>query len=252
MLAVMISKPFEGVGLYTQMHNALLDATMPMVSGNAWKILCMIVRQTKGWKRDECDISYKDILLHTGISSRTTISKALDELLTLELIIVSKPHAEYEKYKYSLNKDATIEWMPRNLCSTENGLQSASRSPENGLACSPENGLINKKEENKKKEEERPGRDDGISNALREIYPGYQDDFKTIMKLAAVAHQFNAKPADVQRFPAWLKANHPKRANTPFAFRDHFHESLSAPKPTTAPAASTAPDWYRKLYEAAQ
>lgn len=93
---------------------------------------------------------------------------------------------------------------------------------------------------------------DDLGEVLEEIYPGHATNFKVMRELHDLVVRVKGTTADVRKFSGWLKAHYPMKANTVFTFKDLFHESLSAPKPTTAPAASQAPDWYRKLYEAAQ
>ena len=41
-------KPFEGG--WFPIHNAVFDVIMPSLSPNGWKILCVAIRQTLGWR----------------------------------------------------------------------------------------------------------------------------------------------------------------------------------------------------------
>lgn len=73
---------------------------------------------------------------------------------------------------------------------------------------------------------------DDLGSALENMYPGYATDFRTMRSLADLVIRLKASTVDVLRFGDWLKAAHPKKANTIFAFRDLFHESLqTAPLP---------------------
>ena len=106
-------KPFASHNCHTQFHNALLDAVMPVVSANAWKLLCFIVRQTDGWNREEMGLSYDDLRAGTGIRSKATVSEGLKELLGLGLLGRAR-RDEQSEMRYSLNLDAEIPWMPKN------------------------------------------------------------------------------------------------------------------------------------------
>jgi len=80
-------KPFQAP--YTMVHNYVIDHIMPDLSPNAWKVLCVAIRQTIGWQdeatesgRRESDvITYSQFQRQTGIVSRGTLSRALKECL---------------------------------------------------------------------------------------------------------------------------------------------------------------------------
>ena len=127
-----------------QLPNAFVDEMLCKLSGNACKIYLLIVRKTRGWHKEADKISYSQIQKYTGVNSRTTISKALDELLDSGLIIMQNGNKNSSN-EYRLNDDfcSKNEQEPspkngqdKNWTSPENGLA----SPENGLQPSPENG----------------------------------------------------------------------------------------------------------------
>lgn len=147
-----IVRPFDSHGCLTQFHNALLDSVMPNVSPNAWKILCLIIRQTVGWQREDAGISYGTIQRATGIGSRTTVSAALKELQELQLIERGRDDEQVEM-SYRLNRSAEVEWQPQISAASPvqkmNIPQSRKwtrPSSKNGLPPSPENGLHIRKE----------------------------------------------------------------------------------------------------------
>lgn len=109
-----IVKPFASHKCTTLLHNALLDTIMPLISGNAWKLLCLVVRQTDGWNREEIGLSYRDLLKGMGVGSRSTVSSALTELEPLNVLLVT-PGEQWEESKYRLNLDVDIEWEPINF-----------------------------------------------------------------------------------------------------------------------------------------
>lgn len=149
---------FDHKRYYTTLHNALFDVVMPNVSGNAWKLICLIVRQTKGWDRDDVGMSYRDLLAGLGVASRATVASAIKELEPFNLLETSQA-SEWEETHYRLNLDADIEWEPVNFGQpvTKNGTASVTKnvtSPvtENGTAPVTETVLFNKKEEREKRE----------------------------------------------------------------------------------------------------
>lgn len=120
-----------------QLPNAFVDEMLCKLSGNACKIYLLIVRKTRGWHKEADRISYSQIQKSTGLNSRTTISKALDELIDLGLII-KEQGSQKSSNEYKLNDDfcTAKDEQP----SPENGLDKKCTSPENELA-SPKNGL---------------------------------------------------------------------------------------------------------------
>lgn len=125
---------------YTQFSNDALDSLMCKVSANCWKIICVAIRKTYGWHKKTDRISFSQFKEATGISSSTTISKAISEALGLGIF---KRKAAGQGFTYSLNLEFS--------CSTESGpVQKMDRSrkwtgtsPENGQVepkTSPENG----------------------------------------------------------------------------------------------------------------
>ncbi len=74
-------KPFTDQGHYTEVHNLAFDYIMPRVSGSAWKVLCFIIRQTRGWGKKSEFLPYEAIKTGTGIKTDATVSKALQELM---------------------------------------------------------------------------------------------------------------------------------------------------------------------------
>lgn len=87
-----------------QVPNAFVDEMLDKISGNACKIYLLIVRKTRGWNKEADRISYTQIQKYTGINHRATISKAIDELLEMGLIIVAKGN-EKSSNEYRLNDD---------------------------------------------------------------------------------------------------------------------------------------------------
>lgn len=106
---------FSSHGCTTNLHHVLIDSVMPRISGNAWKLLCLIARQTDGWNREEIGLSYRDLIAGMGVSSRATVAAAIKELEPLNLLVLKVGRSQWEETTYSLNLDAEAEWQPRNF-----------------------------------------------------------------------------------------------------------------------------------------
>lgn len=109
-------KVFTGHACTTSFHNALLDVVMPELSPTAWKLLCVLIRQTTGWEREQQGASYAMLMEATGIESKATIAAAIRELVDYryELIRII-PGTQHEPSLYAINRDVDIDWTPRNF-----------------------------------------------------------------------------------------------------------------------------------------
>jgi len=74
-------KPFSLEGPCTAISNILLDEAMQTLSPAAWKVVCAAVRWAK------YQITYPTFLQLTGIRSKTTLRKAIQEALKAEYIV---------------------------------------------------------------------------------------------------------------------------------------------------------------------
>ena len=143
---------------YIKFSNALIDYAMPKLSGNAFKLLTFIIRKTKGWQKDWDRISYSQMTEGTGIKSRSTLSKVIEELLDEGCIFRKKSNNDtgLDEFEYSLNRSYTLSFP-----SPKNGLGNIEiPSPEIVLVQkmdypSPKNGLaLVQKMDTQKKEKE--------------------------------------------------------------------------------------------------
>jgi len=144
-----VIKPFDAGGWFP-IHNAVFDVIMPELSPNAWKVLCVAIRQTWGWmadtngdpkeRRKSDEISYSQFQEKTGIGGRSTLSRAIQECLDkrylLRVQVGKHPGTGKAIYAYSLNTEYEIS-----DASLEMGLAA---SPKMGLAASPKMGLATK------------------------------------------------------------------------------------------------------------
>jgi phage replication O-like protein O len=91
---------------YTILHNTIFDEIMSKCTSAEWKVLCVILRKTRGWQKDSDFISYSQIRELSGIASNSTIQKAIDGLVEKELIIL-KVGDVVTTNKFQLNKNYT-------------------------------------------------------------------------------------------------------------------------------------------------
>lgn len=114
-----MTKPFEPPK-HTQFSNDAIDNIMREVSPNAWKIITVAIRKTYGWHKESDTISLSQFQEITGIASRQTLVKALNEVLDKGILIRKKSGMSYE---YQLNQeygnctDTSTETVP--VSSTE-------------------------------------------------------------------------------------------------------------------------------------
>ena len=113
-------QPFDTRDNFTKFHNYTLDHIMPSLPPNAWKVLCFIIRKTKGWGKEIEQLSYSLIRQGTGIKSDETMRAALKELIDREYVIVGRG-GQFDANTYSLNtayKAPTTE-IVEDDCTTE-------------------------------------------------------------------------------------------------------------------------------------
>lgn len=69
------------------MDNYILDYIMPQVKPNAWKILCLIIREIGGeFYSVAAQLSFDQIRQRTGISSDETINNSIKQLISKKYI----------------------------------------------------------------------------------------------------------------------------------------------------------------------
>ena len=77
----------------TPFPNVLIDAFMPKLKDTEWRVLCVVVRQTLGWKaagghrKGQDWLSHSQLKLRTG-RSNTAVSEAIQGLVERGLIAV--------------------------------------------------------------------------------------------------------------------------------------------------------------------
>jgi phage replication O-like protein O len=101
-------QPFADDGGYTCFTNYVLDVVMPSLPPNAWKVLCLVIRKTRGWNKEKDRLSYSQIAEGTGIDSDATIRSALKLLIERKFVIANQGSA-WKAMAYSLNSALEIE-----------------------------------------------------------------------------------------------------------------------------------------------
>ena len=89
---------------FTVLHNVIFDDIMKQCTPGEWKVLCAILRKTRGWQKDSDYISYSQIRDMTGIASSATIKSAIHGLEKKNLIGL-KPGNTHTPNNYTLNTD---------------------------------------------------------------------------------------------------------------------------------------------------
>lgn len=97
-------KPFADP-THTQFSNDALDYILPVCSPACWKLLSAIIRKTKGWHKDEDELSYSQLEALTGMT-RPTVAGAVKEALSAGYVKRTKSGISF---KYSLNKEFELD-----------------------------------------------------------------------------------------------------------------------------------------------
>jgi hypothetical protein len=100
--------PFAEQGNWTAVHNSVFDVMMPELPPNAFKVLCFVIRKTRGWKKDSDQLSYTQIAAGTGIKSPSTLREALKSLGERGYILASSK-SKWDATSYRLNTALEIE-----------------------------------------------------------------------------------------------------------------------------------------------
>lgn len=93
-------KPFERQGHFTAVDNVIIDKILPFISGNAWKVLSLILRRNH---EDSVSVSYVQISEGTGIGYGA-LRSATRELWGIGLVIIRKTN-KVGTLSYEINQD---------------------------------------------------------------------------------------------------------------------------------------------------
>jgi hypothetical protein len=154
-------RPFDSGGWFP-VHNAIFDVVMPSLSPNAWKILCVAIRQTLGWvadpdgdpqQRKEWDrISYSQFQEKAGLVSKATTQRALEECLEAGYLIRRQEGTYRGKpaFAYALNRDYEVELPSTTPVSgaVTTPVSGAVTTPVSGAVTTPVSGVTKQRETN--------------------------------------------------------------------------------------------------------
>ncbi len=102
-------KPFSEQKFFTVFNNAVLDHMMPQLAPTSWMVLCYIIRKTIGWHKESDELSLNNIVDGTSIKSKTTVIKALDDLVSRGWVMVTeRPNDHVTPNTYALNLDLEV------------------------------------------------------------------------------------------------------------------------------------------------
>jgi hypothetical protein len=148
---------------FVKMHNALFDIIMPVLPPYAWKILCVVVRETFGRQNKSIkgdsgfkELGYRAIADKIGAGSSDTVQDALEILvgsncLTLNQGVSFLANSYRINPALELNSRSHFEAIVDPIIAKVSAKRKAQRderktkkieasAPETGAACVPENG----------------------------------------------------------------------------------------------------------------
>jgi hypothetical protein len=108
--------------------NHVMDEYMPHLSPNAWRVLCVVIRQTWGWiadpdthpkwRREWDKISCSQFQKKSGIKTNTTVLKALNECMEKGVLKRRTEGTEkgHSTYAYAVSRD----WRPQEATDSSN------------------------------------------------------------------------------------------------------------------------------------
>jgi hypothetical protein len=115
----LFDNPYDG---FTLIRNAILDQVMPMLSSDGWKVLCVAIRQTWGWRGDESShilMTASQLMEKTGIKEQDAIEQAIKECLDVGYLIQDQAdqdayvlNAEFKLYTPVAEDELEVDEVP--------------------------------------------------------------------------------------------------------------------------------------------
>lgn len=231
------AKLFNEWGAFAVIPHEFIDASTAY-SDQAFRLFVLLMRYTNG-KTGEAFPSYAHLQSLTRWSTKT-IAKAIRELETAGWIVRKKQFSG--PTHYTLVRPHSVPTESNDSSFPRKGLH----FPEERTALSQGKPKKNESKyiESKKREvpatpspsSSKPPIND-LGEILEDAYPGHATNWKTMRELRDLVNRVNGTPSDVLAFPEWLRRTYPKKANSPFAFKDLFPEmvkEINATKPKAA------------------
>lgn len=167
---------------YTKVPNFLIDEQfMASMSGNAFKCLHFIIRQTIGFGRTQYDLPENLVRKMTGIKNKDTFYAAIRELEQLKLVSVSREKGKVNTYSIKLDYSGKTGVLTKN---------STTKKPE---CSSPENHEYSTPEKPETLKET-------LKENFKEIYP-----LESEQKKSSVDDVLNLWVPNLSSLNAWLQ-----------------------------------------------
>ena len=177
-----VIRPFDTGGWFV-IHNYVFDHCMPRLSGPGWKVLCVAMRQTWGYrdpedssKRKEWDsISFSQFRDKAHLGSYSTVNRAIQENLDAGYLVrraVGRhPGTGKPIYAYALNRDFEVD-VP-DSATTESVVAAAATTgsvvaptTETVVAATTETVVTKEQKKNNKRKDVVVGEVDGLGMLL--------------------------------------------------------------------------------------
>lgn len=92
-------KPFRVTQNWTRFPNPAFKYVMPEVNGGTWKIICVAIRETFGWHKEQARLTYGDFMEKTGLH-KEAVRNGIEEALKKDYLI---REPDGKSFLYSLN-----------------------------------------------------------------------------------------------------------------------------------------------------
>lgn len=151
---------------FTKADNWLWDYVMPRANPNTFKVVCAVMRATVGWHQEQAELKFDDFHELTGISSRGTLTRAIDEALEEGYITREKVGRSFA-YSLKIVPVNSTEIVPEadDSVSKSYSKQSQNRT-DNSTEMRPPDSRPKERKERNKKENNNTGVDVGVSQAV--------------------------------------------------------------------------------------
>ena len=222
-------------GSFSAIPNEFIDAAGDLSDQARW--LFVILRRYTNGQTGKAFPSYKAIQAHTGWTPKT-IAKAVRELEDAGWLIREKALGDVTQYILIRRQH-----FPQGSEVLPVGKQGTSHREVGVLPVGKSNKIEVKRSNKETPAASPPTRTttaiDDLGDILEDAYPGHATNWKTMRELRDLVNRVNGTRSDVIAFPEWLRRNYPKKANSPFAFKDLFAEMVresNATKPPSEPS----------------
>lgn len=219
-------------GSFSAIPNEFIDAAGDLSDQARW--LFVILRRYTNGQTGKAFPSYKAIQAHTGWTPKT-IAKAVRELEDAGWLIREKALGDVTQYILTRRQH-----FPQGSEVLPVGKQGTSHREVGVLPVGKSNKIEVKRSNKENSATPSPVASkttiDDLGEILEDAYPGHATNWKTMRELRDLVNRVHGTRSDVLAFPEWLRRNYPKKANSPFAFKDLFPEMVKEIRSTKQPS----------------